>query len=236
MELGGKNSAIVLDDANLETAAVQCILGAFLNSGQICMSTDRITVDSEIATAFQAVFSAVLGKIFASGNAPPTLATAASKERVAELIAEGESKGASIIEGDWNVDEASEKHARGQYQSGVFMRPVVLKDVKDYMKIWSDEIFGVTVTLVTVKTEQEAIDLANSTENGLVASVFTEDLCRGLLVAKQIEAGQVHINSMTVQEEGGMPFGGFKASGWGRFNGREGLKEFLITKSVTWMN
>lgn len=236
LELGGKNSAIVLDDANLETAAVQCILGAFLGSGQICMSTDRIIVDAKIAPAFQGVFSAVLSNMFASGNAPPTLVNAASRQRVADLIAEAKSKGASIIEGSWDAAGASDSHAQGQYEDGVFMRPVVMKDVTPDMKIWSDEIFGVGVTIVTVNSEAEAIKIANGTEYGLSSSIFTEDLRRGLRVAKEIEAGQVHINSMTVQEEASMPFGGVKASGWGRFNNKEGLDEFLVTKSVTWMD
>lgn len=236
LELGGKNSAIVLDDANLETAAVQCILGAFLGSGQICMSTDRILVDAKIAPAFQAVFSAVLSNMFASGNAPPTIVNAAAKQRVGQLIEEAKSRGASILEGGWNADGTSDSHAQGNYEQGVFMRPVVIKDVTPDMKIWSDEIFGIAVTMVTVKNEEEAIKIANSTEYGLAASVFTEDLRRGLRVAKAIEVGQVHINSMTVQEESSMPFGGVKSSGWGRFNTNAGLEEFLVTKSVTWMN
>lgn len=235
LELGGKNSAIVLDDANLETAAVQIILGAFLNSGQTCMSTDRILVDTKIAPQFEAVFSAVLGNMLNSGNAPPALVNSAARERVSTLIADAKSKGASALAGGWAPADALEPTVQGNYKDGVFLRPVVLKNITRDMKIWSNEIFGSVVTIISVSSEEEAIKIANDTGYGLSQAVFTEDLRRGLRIARAIETGQVHINSMTLHETPELPFGGVKESGWGRFNAT-GIDEFLVTKAVTWMD
>jgi acyl-CoA reductase-like NAD-dependent aldehyde dehydrogenase len=110
------------------------------------------------------------------------------------------------------------------------MRPVVIEGVKDGMDLYYTESFGPTVSLIIVDTDEEAIKIANDTDYGLASAVFTENLQRGLRIAKQIETGAVHINSMSVHDEPSLPHGGAKKSGFGRFNGEEGLKEWVRLK------
>jgi acyl-CoA reductase-like NAD-dependent aldehyde dehydrogenase len=113
------------------------------------------------------------------------------------------------------------------------MKPIVIAGVTPEMDIYKIESFGPTVSLFEVESEEEALRIANDTEYGLSSAVFTEDLRRGLRFAKGIETGAVHINSMTVHDEGTLPHGGAKASGYGRFNAAHGLGEWVRTKSVT---
>lgn len=115
------------------------------------------------------------------------------------------------------------------------MRPVILGNVKKNMDIYSQESFGPSVSLFTFQTEREALDLANDTEYGLTASIFSKDLKAAFDLADSLESGAVHINSMTVHDESSLPHGGVKDSGFGRFNGSQGLDEFLYYKTVTWM-
>jgi acyl-CoA reductase-like NAD-dependent aldehyde dehydrogenase len=108
--------------------------------------------------------------------------------------------------------------------------------VKTDADLYYTESFGPTVSLFVVETDEEAIKIANDTEYGLASAVFTENLQRGFRIAKQIETGAVHINSMSVHDETNLPHGGAKQSGFGRFNGEEGLKEWVRMKSITWRN
>ncbi|KAI9847673.1 MAG: hypothetical protein M1837_001921 [Sclerophora amabilis] len=222
MELGGKASAIVLRDANLKTAAHECALGAFLHSGQICMSTERILVDSTVVEEFSGYLKTAVRDIFGSDSAQ-VLVSPAAAQRSARLVENAKSLGAKILTGSLVGDEASSAR----------MRPIVVENVSKDMDLYYTESFGPSVSLLTFDTETEAIDIANDTEYGLSASVFTESLSRGLNVARQIESGAVHINGMTVHDEPNLPHGGTKQSGFGRFGGSWGLDEFLRTKTVT---
>ena len=114
------------------------------------------------------------------------------------------------------------------------MRPIVIEGITKDMDLYYTESFGPTVSLFSFEDEDEAIDMANDTEYGLSAAVFTESLTTGLRVAKRIESGAVHINGMSVHDEPALPHGGVKKSGWGRFNASFGLEEFLRCKTVTW--
>lgn len=116
------------------------------------------------------------------------------------------------------------------------MRPIILSDVTRDMDIYYTESFGPSVSLLTYSTEAEAVEIANDTEYGLAAAVFTENLTTGLRIAKQIESGAVHINHMTVHDEPRLPHGGSKSSGFGRFGGNWGLDEFLTSKTITFPN
>ncbi|KAL6401040.1 NAD-dependent aldehyde dehydrogenase [Ilyonectria robusta] len=226
MELGGKASAIVLEDANLEQAALHCARGAFMNAGQICMSTERILVHESVARKFQGLFRDTTKQVFGAANDTPMLVTAASAKRNRGLVADATSKGAKSMK---IFDGGHE----GQYET--HMQPVILKDVDQNMDLYQTESFGPSVSLFTFKTEEEALELANNTEYGLSASVFSEDLKAAFRVADGLESGAVHINSMTVHDEYPLPHGGVKKSGFGRFNGYQGLDEFLYYKTVTWM-
>ncbi|EED16370.1 aldehyde dehydrogenase family protein [Talaromyces stipitatus ATCC 10500] len=231
MELGGKNSAIVCEDANIETAAPAVLMGAFLNSGQTCMATDRIILHSAIADNFKSTVKRLLNEN--SFAPPPTLVSMASKARVTEMITSALSAGAEVVHGVFHNTTSSQPDSDVPKAS---MAPVILGNVSQDMRIWKEETFASLAAYVVVTSDDEAIGLANEGGYGLSASIFTEDLRKGLAMAKKIQSGAVHINSMTVQDEAALPHGGVKDSGWGRFNSDEGLKEFLVTKTITWMD
>jgi acyl-CoA reductase-like NAD-dependent aldehyde dehydrogenase len=223
MELGGKAPTIVCDDADLEQAALGCALGAFLHSGQICMSTERILVHAAVAEKFKTIFIGVIDQVF-SQESGLILVNEAPVLRNRQMLQEAISKGAKVVHGD--LEHKSELKSA--------MRPVVLENVHDGMSIYHDESFGPTVSLFVIKSDDEAIKIANDTNYGLAAAVFTEDLRRGLRIARKIQSGAVHINSMSVHDESALPHGGYKKSGYGRFNGLQGLEEWVQTKTVTW--
>ncbi|EXJ85860.1 hypothetical protein A1O1_06229 [Capronia coronata CBS 617.96] len=225
MELGGKAPSIICEDANVETAALQCALGAFLHAGQICMATERIIVNAKIVDKFRPALKATLDQVFSEeGLGIPQLVTTAPVEKNKKLVSDALSKGAVPLHGDPDHHEPSKTK----------MRPVVIENVQPHMDIYHTESFGPTVSLFVVNSDEEAIEIANDTEYGLASAVFTEDLRRGLRIARQIETGAVHINSMTVHDEAALPHGGAKKSGFGRFNSLQGLEEWVRTKAVTW--
>ncbi|KAH7556286.1 hypothetical protein BM1_05720 [Bipolaris maydis] len=227
MELGGKASAIVLKDADLSNAAEQCALGAFLNAGQICMSTERILVHSSIAEAFKSQLKEAISKTFGAADNCPVVITNASAKKNRILLQDALDKGASLVYGNPAVVDTNVESK---------MSPVVLGNVTPDMDIYGTESFGPSVSLYAFDTEEEAIALGNDTEYGLAGAVFTEDLRAGLRVARQLRVGAAHINTMTVHDEFALPHGGFKKSGFGRFNGKQGLEEFVQYKSVTWVD
>ncbi|KAK3941531.1 aldehyde dehydrogenase domain-containing protein [Diplogelasinospora grovesii] len=221
LELGGKAPAIVWEDADLDNAAMQCALGAFFNSGQICMSTERIIIHKNVRVAFEEKLAAVTEKIFSS---PAVLISGMAVEKNKKLLQDALSKGASLLYGDVNAEETTKTR----------MKPVIVSGVKEEMDIYKTESFGPSVSLFEVETEEEALRIANDTDYGLTSAVFTEDLRRGLRFAKEIETGAVHINNMTVHDESALPHGGAKASGYGRFNAAGGLGEWVRTKTITY--
>ncbi|KAH7112075.1 vanillin dehydrogenase [Dendryphion nanum] len=224
LELGGKAPAIVCEDADIDHAALQCALGAFLHGGQVCMSTERIIVHATVINQFRIAIRTAVEKVFGTTNIPQ-LVSRTPVENNRKLLADALSKGAQIVQGDAN---------RSDEQSTTTMRPVIVESVKYGMDIYSTESFGPTVSLYTVNSDEEAIKLANDTEYGLTSAVFTQDLRRALKIAKRIESGAVHINSMTIHDETALPHGGVKGSGFGRFNGLPGLREWVRTKTITW--
>ncbi|KAF1951182.1 aldehyde dehydrogenase family protein [Byssothecium circinans] len=223
MELGGKNSATVLDDADLDKASVECLAGAFLNGGQICMGTDRVVAHHSIAPALIEKMKHQLAAFAKQSHILPYVVSSASKLRLARLVSEALDQGAELIAGDST-----------QSSPAASFIPTILSSVKDTSKVYHEEAFGPLVSISTFETEDDAVSFANATLYGLHAAVFTRDLKRGLSVAKKLEVGAVHINTMTVHDEPALPMGGVKGEGWGRFNAREGLEEFLVSKAVTW--
>ncbi|TFA98312.1 Vanillin dehydrogenase [Trichoderma ghanense] len=223
LELGGKAPAIVWEDADLDLAAQQCAIGAFLNGGQICMSTEKIIVHKKVKAQFQEKLVAAVNEIFPSDSPAPMLINEAAVNRNKALVQDATSKGATVILGDVHANESR----------GAELRPVIVGSVTPEMDLYATESFGPTVSLYEVETEAQALELANDSEYGLTAAVFTEDLRRGLRFAREIDSGAVHINSMTVHDEPALPHGGTKASGFGRFNSAIGLDEWVRTKTVT---
>lgn len=189
MELGGKASAIVCEDADLENAAMQVALGSFLHAGQICMATERILVNRKIIQPFAEALKGASEKVYPPSGDAPVLVAQATVEKNHKLLNDAASKGAKVLYGDIDASE----------QSAYRIRPVIISDVKKEMDIFYTESFGPTVSLVAVDSDEEAVEIANDTEYGLSGAVFTSNLGRGLKIAKEIDSGAVHINSMSVQ-------------------------------------
>lgn len=183
------------------------------------MSTERILVNAKVADQFRQVLAGTIDAVFPDKNGL-VMIDKAPVTKNASLVQDAVSKGAKAIYGD-----PSDKR-----ELATAMRPVVIEGVKDGMDMYYQESFGPTVSLFIVENDEEAIKIANDTDYGLASSVFTENLQRGLKIAKQIETGAVHINSMSVHDEASLPHGGAKKSGFGRFNGEEGLKEWVRLK------
>jgi len=224
LELGGKAPLLVLDDADLEAAVNGAAFGAFANSGQICMSTERIVVDRKVADAFVAALAAK-AKALPLGDprkGPVVLGSVvdmATVRRVNELIDDALGQGATLVCG-------------GKADS-TLMPATLLDHVTPKMRIYREETFAPVKAIVRVDGEEAAIACANDNEFGLSAAVFTRDTARGWRVAQRIESGICHINGPTVHDEAQMPFGGVKASGWGRFGGRAGIEAFSELRWIT---
>jgi acyl-CoA reductase-like NAD-dependent aldehyde dehydrogenase len=224
LELGGKAPLLVLDDADLDEAVAAAAFGAYMNSGQICMSTERIIVDEAIADAFVAKFAAKVATLRAGdpreGKAPLGSVVDPSAARcIAGLIEDAIGKGAVL-------HQAADP-------DGTLLSAAVLDRVTPDMAIHADESFGPVTAIIRVSGEEEAIRVANDSDYGLTSAVFTRDTARGLRVAQRIDAGMCHINGPTVHDEAQMPFGGTKASGYGRFGGKAGIAEFTELRWIT---
>lgn len=200
-------------------------------AGQICMSTERILVHASVADKFQAALKETINKIYGSVNDTPVLVTEESATRNRGLVQDALDLGAKAVD----LFGASSSSETGHENVPTHMRPVVLSGLNDKMKLYGGESFGPSVSFYTYETEDEAVELANNTEYGLSASIFSEDLRAAFRVADRLESGAVHINTMSIHDEFALPHGGVKKSGFGRFNGRQGLEEFLYYKTVTWL-
>jgi acyl-CoA reductase-like NAD-dependent aldehyde dehydrogenase len=224
LELGGKASLVVLDDADLDAAVAASAFGAFMNQGQICMSTERIVVDNAVADDFVARLATKAESLQAGnprhGNfALGSLVDVGAAERISGLVDDAVSKGAKLVAG-------------GRVE-GTVMSATVLDHVTPAMRLYGEESFGPVVCVMRAAGVEEAVRIANDTEYGLSAAVFGQDIARALDVAKRIDSGICHINGATVHDEAQMPFGGAKASGYGRFGGKAGINEFTELRWIT---
>jgi benzaldehyde dehydrogenase (NAD) len=225
LELGGKAPLVVLDDADLDDAVNGAAFGAFANSGQICMSTERIIVDTKIANAFVDKF-VTKAKGLPLGDPrkpePVVLGSVIGMNTVTHcnaLIDDAVAKGAKIVCG-------------GKAET-TLMPATVLDHVTPQMRIYHEETFGPVKCIVRVNGVEEAIACANDNEYGLSAAVFGRDIARALNVARKIDSGICHVNGPTVHDEAQMPFGGVKGSGMGRFGGKAGIAEFTELRWIT---
>jgi vanillin dehydrogenase len=224
LELGGKAPLIVLDDADLDAAVNAAAFGAFVNQGQVCMSTERIIVDESVATDFVHKFRLKTESI-SSGNPRKgdvvvgTMIDRVPAERVGALVSEAIGDGAKLVTGGTS-DRA-------------MMTPTILDLVTPKMRIYHEETFGPVTCVVRAKGPEDAIQIANDTEYGLSAAVFGRDINRAFSVAMRIDSGMCHINGPTVNDEAQMPFGGTKSSGYGRFGGRAVIDEFTELRWIT---
>ena len=225
LELGGKAPMIVLEDADLGEAVKAAAFGAYMNQGQICMSTERIIVVEPVADEFARLFAEkVKGMPVgdpAAGNTPlGAVVDRRTVDKCYALIEDAVSKGAELLTG-------------GETTQNVLMPAHLVDKVTPDMKLFRDESFGPVVGISRARDEAHAIELANDTEYGLSAAVFTRDTARGIRVARQIQSGICHVNASTVSDEPQMPFGGVKASGYGRFGGKAGIDAFTELRWIT---
>ena len=225
LELGGKAPLVICADADLDEAVKAAAFGAFMNQGQICMSTERIIVVEAVADEFAARFRAKVATLTVgdprAANTP--LGAVVDAKTVAHcmaLVEDALAHGATLLVG-------------GETTDNVLMPAHVVDHVTPAMKLFRDESFGPVVGIARARDEAHAIELANDTEYGLSAAVFTRDAARGLSLARQIRSGICHINGPTVHDEAQMPFGGVGASGYGRFGGRQGIDAFTETRWIT---
>lgn len=224
LELGGKAPLLVLDDADIDNAVRAAAFGAYMHQGQICMSTERVVLDTRIADEFARKMKVKVESLAAdnphSSNAPlGGLISPDAAARVEALIADAVDKGAVAL-------------VRGTHD-GAVMQPSLLDHVTPQMRIYYEESFGPVTCLVRVNDAEEAIAVANDTEYGLKAAIFSSNITRALDIANQLEFGCCHINGPTVYDEAQMPLGGMKASGYGRFGGHAGINEFTEIHWVT---
>lgn len=225
LELGGKAPLVVLDDADLDAAVNAAAFGAFANSGQICMSTERIVVDRKVADDFAAKF-AKKAKSLPLGD-----------PRKPEPVVLGSVIGMPTVEHcNALIDDALAQGAKllcGGKADSTLMPATVLDHVTPKMRIYREETFGPVKCIVRVDGVDAAVDCANDNEYGLAAAVFGRDTARAITVAQRIESGICHVNGPTVHDEAQMPFGGVKGSGIGRFGGKAGIAEFTELRWIT---
>jgi acyl-CoA reductase-like NAD-dependent aldehyde dehydrogenase len=224
LELGGKAPFIMLDDADLDAAVDGAAFSAFMHQGQICMSAERVIVLDSVADAFIDKFRAKAAKLTAGDphKGEHILGSVVSRQamqHVENLLADARAKGGRIV--------------CGGVASGAFMDATIVDHVTPEMSIYSEESFGPSVSVIRVKDEDEAVRIANDTDYGLSSAIYSRDIKRAIQLAKRIESGICHINGPTVSDEPQMPFGGVKASGYGRFGGKQGVNEFTEMRWIT---
>ncbi|WP_030485618.1 aldehyde dehydrogenase [Nocardioides aequoreus] len=223
LELGGKAPFVVLDDADVAAAVEAAAFGAFANSGQICMSTERIIVDEAVADDFVARLASKVSSLpVGDPSGHVVLGSVVDQDtvdRCHELLDDAVQRGATVVSG-------------GRAES-TLMPATLLDGVTREMRIWREESFGPVKPIMRVRGVEEAVAAANDTDFGLSAAVFGGDAARALDVAHRIESGICHVNGPTVHDEAQMPFGGVKDSGWGRFGGLAGVHEFTDLRWIT---
>ena len=228
LELGGKDPMIVFADANLELSADAAIWGAFCNCGQSCSSVERLYVEESAAEEFvQMLVERTKALKQGAGTDAEVSIGAMSSERQIKIVEDHVDQfrkdGAKVLTGG----------KRNETAGPLFYEPTVITNVRNDMRAMQEETFGPTLPVATFKTEDEAIELANDSEFGLTASVWTKDLRKGKRVAEQIEAGSVTVNEVLYTHGiGQTPWGGFKNSGRGRTHGLEGLMELVQPQHI----
>jgi len=224
LELGGKSPLIVCADADLDKAVSAALFSIFMYQGQVCMGASRIYVERPIFEAFAKAFAAAsarakVGDLREPGTMLGPIISERQRERVRRHIDDARTKGAEVLAGaQWSGNSCS---------------ATVLSGVTANMTVFAEETFGPVTSLYPFDSLEEAIDLANDTEYGLSAAIFTRDIDKALHFAQRAEAGMVHINAPTLHDEPHVPFGGTKASGFGREGTEADLEIMTEWKWVT---
>jgi len=230
LELGGKNPNIIFADANLDNAVRTSVLSSFANQGQICLCGSRIFIERSIYEDFKTSFIAKVNKLIVADPKDPesSLGAVVSKdhfEKVLSYIQLAKEEGGKILSGGNAVQ------LDGRCENGWFIEPTVIEGLEYNCRVQQEEIFGPVVTLTPFDTEEEALMMANSTEYGLAATIWTENINKAHRVAAKLQSGIVWINCWLVRDLR-TPFGGVKNSGVGREGGFEALKFFTESKNI----
>jgi succinate-semialdehyde dehydrogenase/glutarate-semialdehyde dehydrogenase len=223
MELGGNSPFLVLDDADLDVAVAGAMAAKMRNGGEACTAANRFLVHESVAEEFTTGLTAAMAAVrvgngFSEGAQLGPLINAAAREKVERLVADAAARGARVHTGGERLPGP-----------GYFYPPTVLDRVQPGSAMLAEEVFGPVAPVMTFSDDDEALALANDTEHGLVAFVFSRDLRRAMAVGEQIETGMVGLNRGVVSDPAA-PFGGAKQSGIGREGGHHGLLEFLEPK------
>lgn len=224
LELGGNNVFIALDDIDVDKAVDAAIFGTFMHQGQICMAINRILVDEAVAEAFTQKFAERAANLKAGDPTDPNtvigpIINSRQKEKINNMLDEAIAAGAKLL---------TERKTVGNV-----IHPVVLSNVTNDMPIARNEIFGPATSIIVFKGDDEAIHLANDTEQGLSGAVYSGNAERALKVARSIKTGMIHINDQPVNDDANAVFGAEKQSGVGRFNGDFVMNKFTTTQWVT---
>ena len=225
LELGGNNAFIVLDDADLDAATAAGAFSAFQFQGQVCFAAGRHIVHESLASAYVDALrdkaqQLRMGDPYREDVQLGPIVNEKQVRRVDDIVRRSVDGGARLVTG-------------GTYE-GLFYQPTVLADVTQAMPAWTDEIFGPVAPVTTFRTDEEAVALANSSDYGLVGSVYSRSISRGLSIANRIKAGMVHVNDGTLNDEATIPFGGTGLSGNGtRYGGEANLDNFTEWQWVT---
>ena len=224
LELGGKNPLVILKDSDIDYAVDTAAFSVFLHQGQICMSVGRIIVEEEILEEFTKKLAKKAAAIpFGDPTDQKTVVGPLINDKqvrtVDSLVKDAVSKGAKLLNG-------------GHFKGRVY-EPTVLGGVTSDMRIYHEETFGPVASIISVKDEKEALEVANDTNYGLSAAVITRDLHKALFLSEGLEAGMVHVGDSSIDADPRCPFGGCKWSGHGREGGRYSLEELSEIKWVT---
>ncbi|MGG1677226.1 aldehyde dehydrogenase family protein [Neobacillus sp. NRS-1170] len=230
LELGGKSPNIIFEDADLRSATAGAIQAFIVNTGQVCAGGTRLLVQRSIVDTFTERLAEGLKQVtIGNGVENPTIGPVVSEKqlsRIEHYVKLGQEEGAELVCG-------GNRLTNGKLRNGFFIEPTIFKNVTSSMTIAKEEIFGPVLSIIPFDTEEEAMDLANDTEYGLAAAIWTSNIKRAHRVVKQIQAGQVYINDYLPSGAEGRPFGGYKKSGIGREGGMAGIYGFTQTKTVT---
>ncbi len=228
LELGGKSANVIFEDADLDAVVASVVRTVTKSAGQVCSAATRLLVEASTADMLAQKIVSTLSKLsIGPGLTDPDIGPLVSStqlDRVLGYIDDGRQAGAAVALGGSRVQDDG-------LRDGFFVQPTLFTNVDPKMRIAREEIFGPVVCLITFESEEEAVQVANGTEYGLAAGVYTRDLSRALRMAKALEAGQVFVNEFGA---GGVdtPFGGYKHSGWGREKGLEALEHYTQLKTV----
>jgi aldehyde dehydrogenase (NAD+) len=223
--LGGKSPVLIYDDADLDMAITMAAMGIFIHSGQGCICGSRIFVHRNVYDQVLAGIAAIANSVKLGGPKDDDvligpLISQKQLDRVVGFIDEGKKDGVEVVAGGHRLD-----------RPGYFVHPTVLTDVGAEMRLFQQEIFGPVVPVIPFDDDDEVVALANNSDYGLAATVWTKDISRAHRLAKRLESGTVTLNCQMVFDHS-MPFGGYKQSGWGYEWGRAGIESYLQTKTV----